>query len=51
MSKTQDYLNGDRNADLKFPITTWNHAPELKLKVRLNQSTSEGNSSTISFPT
>jgi sulfite reductase alpha subunit-like flavoprotein/nitric oxide synthase oxygenase domain/subunit/hemoglobin-like flavoprotein len=46
---TQDCLNGERNADLEFPITTWNLAPQLKLKTRLTQSTSEGNSSTLTI--
>ena len=44
---TQDSLNGDRNADLEFPITTWEQAPQLKLKVRLTESTSEGSSSAV----
>ncbi len=53
--ETQKYLKDDptgtgqgaRNADLEFPITTWEEAPQLKLKVRLTESTSEGNSSTV----
>ena len=44
---TQNCLNGDRNADLEFPITTWKQAPHLKLKARLTQSTGEGSSSTV----
>ncbi|HEY9741188.1 MAG TPA: hypothetical protein V6C90_11930, partial [Coleofasciculaceae cyanobacterium] len=44
---TQEYLNDNRNADLEFPITTWEQAPQLKLKVRLTESTSEGSSSTV----
>lgn len=46
---TQDCLNGERNADLEFPITTWNLAPQLKLKTRLTQSTSEGSSNTLTL--
>ncbi|RCJ28994.1 nitric-oxide synthase [Nostoc minutum NIES-26] len=46
---TQDYLNGERNADLEFPIATWSLAPQLKLKTRLTQSTSEGSSSTVTI--
>ena len=44
---TQESLNGDRTADLELPITTWGQAPQLKLKARLTQSASEGNSSTV----
>ena len=44
---THESLNGDSNADLEFPITTWEQAPQLKLKVRLTESTSEASSSTI----
>ncbi|HBB31497.1 MAG TPA: nitric-oxide synthase [Cyanobacteria bacterium UBA8803] len=44
---TENCLEGDRNAELEFPITTWAQAPELKLKVRLTQSTTEGSSSTV----
>ncbi|WP_219898667.1 hypothetical protein [Phormidesmis priestleyi] len=44
---TQESLNGDSNADLAFPITTWEQAPQLKLKVRLTESTSEASSSTV----
>ncbi|MCA1991751.1 MAG: nitric oxide synthase oxygenase [Coleofasciculus sp. S288] len=52
---THEYLNDDpkgngkavRNADLEFPITTWEQAPQLKLKVRLTESTSEGGSSAV----
>lgn len=44
---TEEYLNSDRNADLEFPVTTWEKAPQLRLKVRLTASTSEGNSSAV----
>lgn len=44
---TRDYLNDDLNAELEFPITTWDRAPQLKLKVRLTESTHEGNSNTV----
>ncbi|BAY07543.1 nitric oxide synthase oxygenase [Calothrix sp. NIES-2098] len=44
---TQDYLKGDRNADLELPIHTWEQAPQLKLKVRLTESADEGSSSTV----
>ncbi|MCT7956365.1 nitric oxide synthase oxygenase [Laspinema palackyanum] len=44
---TEDCLKGERNADLEFPITTWEQAPELKLKARLTQSSSETISNTI----
>ena len=44
---TQEALNGAPNADLEFPIITWEQAPQLKLKVRLTESTLEGSSSTI----
>ncbi|PSF32275.1 nitric-oxide synthase [Aphanothece hegewaldii CCALA 016] len=47
--KTQEYLNGNSNTDLEFPITTWNQAPQLKLKARLTQSTNEINNNTISL--
>lgn len=46
---TQDCLNGERNAELEFPIASWNQAPQLKLKTRLTQSTSEGSSSTVTI--
>jgi len=46
---TQEYLNGNSNADLEFPISTWEQAPQLKLKARLTQSNSEGNSSTVTL--
>lgn len=46
---TQEYLLEDANADLEFPITTWSQAPQLKLKVRLTQSMSEGGSSTVTI--
>jgi sulfite reductase alpha subunit-like flavoprotein/nitric oxide synthase oxygenase domain/subunit/hemoglobin-like flavoprotein len=46
---TQDYLKGDRNADLEFPISTWDQAPQLKLKARLTESTGEGSSSTVTL--
>lgn len=46
---TQAYLNGDRNADLEFPIATWAEAPQLKLKARLTQGTIAGNSSTVTL--
>ena len=44
---TRESLNGDRSADLELPITTWGYAPQLKLKARLTQSDSEGNSSAV----
>ncbi|NJM58861.1 MAG: hypothetical protein HC857_17660 [Synechococcales cyanobacterium RU_4_20] len=44
---TQTYLNGDRNAELEFPIATWEQAPQLKLKTRLTQSAGEGGSSAV----
>lgn len=44
---TQRYLHDDLNADLELPITTWEQAPDLKLKVRLTESTSEGSSSAV----
>ena len=37
---TQEYLNDECNAELEFPIATWDKAPQLKLKVRLTESTS-----------
>jgi sulfite reductase alpha subunit-like flavoprotein/hemoglobin-like flavoprotein len=43
----QEYLLDDLNADLEFPITTWDQAPQLTLKVRLTESTREGSSSTV----
>ena len=46
---TQDCLNGESSAELEFPITNWNLAPQLKLKTRLTQSTSEGSSSTLTL--
>ncbi|MCC5664889.1 nitric oxide synthase oxygenase [Nostoc sp. CHAB 5784] len=46
---TQESFQGDRNADLEFPIATWSQAPQLKLKVRLTHSTSEGGSSTVTI--
>lgn len=46
---TQDCLNGERSTELEFPITTWNLAPQLRLKTRLTQSTSEGSSSTLTL--
>jgi sulfite reductase alpha subunit-like flavoprotein/hemoglobin-like flavoprotein len=46
---TQDCLNGESSAELEFPIANWNLAPQLKLKTRLTQSTSEGNSSTLTL--
>ncbi|WP_375512546.1 nitric oxide synthase oxygenase [uncultured Nostoc sp.] len=46
---TQECLNGERSAELEFPITTWNQAPQLKLKTRLTQSSSEGSSSTFTI--
>jgi sulfite reductase alpha subunit-like flavoprotein/nitric oxide synthase oxygenase domain/subunit/hemoglobin-like flavoprotein len=46
---TQDCLNGERSAELEFPIATWQQAPQLKLKTRLTQSTSEGSSSTVAL--
>lgn len=44
---TEECLNGKRSAELEFPITTWSQAPQLKLKTRLTQSSSEGSSSTV----
>ena len=44
---TQEYLNDGCNAELEFPIATWDKAPHLKLKVRLTESTSEGRSSAV----
>ena len=46
---TQDCLNGESSAELEFPIANWNLAPQLKLKTRLTQSTSEGSSSTLTL--
>jgi sulfite reductase alpha subunit-like flavoprotein/nitric oxide synthase oxygenase domain/subunit/hemoglobin-like flavoprotein len=46
---TQDCLNGESSAELEFPIASWNLAPQLKLKTRLTQSTSEGSSSTLTL--
>ncbi|MEH1844307.1 MAG: hypothetical protein V7L25_04680 [Nostoc sp.] len=46
---TQDGLNGERNIHLEFPITSWSDAPDLKLNVRLTQSTSEGSSSNVTL--
>lgn len=46
---TQDCLNGQRSTELEFPITTWNAAPQLKLKTRLTQSTNAGSSSTLTL--
>lgn len=46
---SQEYLNSDRNAELEFPISTWEQAPQLKLKARLTQGSSEGNSSTVAL--
>lgn len=46
---TQEYFQEDANADLEFPITTWSQAPQLKLKVRLTESCSEGSSSTVTI--
>lgn len=46
---TRDWLNGEHNADLEFPLTTWNLAPQLKLKTRLTQSKSEGSSNTLTL--
>lgn len=44
---THDYLVDGLNADLELPITTWDRAPQLTLKVRLTESTSEGSSSAV----
>ena len=44
---TQDYLSSDRSAEPEFAIETWEPAPQLKLKVRLTESTSEGSSSAV----
>ncbi|MCC5659767.1 nitric oxide synthase oxygenase [Nostoc sp. XA010] len=46
---TQEYFQGDSNADLEFPILTWSQAPQLKLKARLTQSINEGDSSTVTI--
>jgi len=46
---TQDCLNGERSTELEFPITTWDLAPQLKLKTRLTQSSTEGSSSTLTL--
>lgn len=46
---TQDCLNGESSAELEFPITNWNLAPQLKLKTRLTQSTGEGSSNTLTL--
>lgn len=46
---TENCFNGDRNAELEFPITTWEQAPQLKLKLRLTQSSSEGSSNTVTL--
>ncbi|MCC3422471.1 MAG: nitric oxide synthase oxygenase [Microcoleus sp. PH2017_01_SCD_O_A] len=46
---TQDYLNGETSAELEFPIANWNLAPQLKLKTRLTQSTSDVSSSTLTL--
>lgn len=47
--ETQECLNGESSAELEFPITSWNLAPQLKLKTRLTQSTSEGSSSILTL--
>jgi sulfite reductase alpha subunit-like flavoprotein/nitric oxide synthase oxygenase domain/subunit/hemoglobin-like flavoprotein len=44
---TQESLKEQRSAELEYPITTWDRAPQLKLKVRLTQSTTESKSSTL----
>ncbi len=46
---TQEFLNGQSSTELEFPITTWNLAPQLKLKTRLTQGTSAGSSSTLTL--
>jgi len=46
---TQDVLNEQSSADLEFLITTWNLAPQLKLKTRLTQSANTENSSTLAL--
>lgn len=46
---TQECLNGERSTELEFPITTWNQAPQLKLKTRLTQSSTEGSSSSFTI--
>ncbi|MBE9004318.1 nitric oxide synthase oxygenase [Fortiea sp. LEGE XX443] len=43
----QEFLNGHNSIDLEFPITTWNLAPELKLKTRLTQTNGEASSNTL----
>ncbi len=37
---TENVLNGTRAKELEFPISAWEQAPNLKLKVRLTQSSS-----------
>lgn len=46
---TQECLNGERSTELEFPIKTWNQAPQLKLKTRLTQSSTEGSSSSFTI--
>ncbi|MEH2257620.1 nitric oxide synthase oxygenase [Nostoc sp.] len=46
---TQDCLNGQSSAEIELPISTWNVAPQLKLKTRLTQSASETSSSTLTL--
>lgn len=46
---TQDCLNGQRSTELEFPLTTWNLAPQLKLKTRLTQSPIEASSNTLTI--
>ncbi|MCT7981761.1 nitric oxide synthase oxygenase [Laspinema sp. A4] len=48
-ANTAHCLNGELNADLEFPITTWIQAPQLKLKLRLTQSSSEGSCNKITL--
>lgn len=42
-------IDGQRTTELEFPITTWDVAPQLKLKTRLTQSTSEESSSNLTI--
>jgi nitric oxide synthase oxygenase domain/subunit/sulfite reductase alpha subunit-like flavoprotein/hemoglobin-like flavoprotein len=46
---THSYLHTERSVELEFPLATWNQAPQLKLKTRLTQSTSESSSGTLSL--
>lgn len=46
---TENSINGQSITELEFPITTWNLAPQLKLKTRLTQSADTENSSTLAL--